>query len=138
MMRTMAVAGALVLALGFAGAGLAQDHGDAMTDPALKRAEVLAFVGVKPGDRIADIIAGRFVRAFSQAVGPTGKVYAEETAEVVKAHPEVMKMLDSLASAPGYSNVVISRTPVNALDLPHHLDAVFIRQNYHDLHDKFM
>jgi len=138
MMRTMAAAGALVLALGYAGTGLAQDHGDAMTDPALKRAEVLAFVGVKPGDKIADIIAGRFVRAFSQAVGPNGKVYAEETAEVVKAHPEVMKMLDGLASAPGYSNVVVSRTPVNALELPRHLDEVFIRQNYHDLHDSFM
>jgi len=137
MMRTMAAAGALVLALGYAGAGLAQDHGDAMTDPALKRAEVLAFIGVKPGDRIADIVAGRFVRAFSQAVGPNGKVYAVETAEVVKAHPEVLKILTGITSAPG-SNVVVSTTPVNAMDLPHHLDEVFIRQNYHDLHDKFM
>jgi predicted methyltransferase len=133
----MAAAGALVLALGYAGAGLAQDHGDAMTDPALKRAEVLAFIGVKPGDRIADIVAGRFVRAFSQAVGPNGKVYAVETAEVVKAHPEVLKILTGITSAPG-SNVVVSTTPVNAMDLPHHLDEVFIRQNYHDLHDKFM
>ena len=138
MMRKMAAAGALALTLAYAAASPAQDRGDAMTDPALKRAEVLAFIGVKPGDRIADIVAGRFVRAFSQAVGPNGKVYAVETAEVVKAHPEVLKILTGLASAPGYSNVVVSTTPVNAMDLPHGLDEVFIRQNYHDLHDKFM
>ena len=110
---------------------------DALTDPALKRAEVLAFVGVKPGDRIADIVAGRFIRAFSQAVGPTGKVYAVETAEVVKLHPEVGGMMKALTSDPAYANVVYSADPVST-PLPRHLDEVFIRQNYHDLHDKFM
>ena len=135
MMRRLAAAGTLALVLGYAAASPAQD---ALTDPALKRAEVLAFVGVKPGDRIADIVAGRFVRAFSQAVGPTGKVYAVATAEVIKAHPDLMGMLNGIAGAPGYSNVVVSATPVNDMGLPHHLDEVFIRQNYHDLHDKFM
>jgi len=135
MMRGLAAAGALALVLGYAAASPAQD---ALSDPALKRAEVLAFVGVKPGDRIADIVAGRFVRAFSEAVGPTGKVYAVATAEVIKAHPDLMGMLNGIASAPGYSNVVVSATPVNDMGLPHHLDEVFIRQNYHDLHDKFM
>jgi len=135
MMRKLAAAGALALVLGYAAASPAQD---ALSDPALKRAEVLAFVGVKPGDRIADIVAGRFVRAFSQAVGPTGKVYAVATAEVIKAHPDLIGMLNGIASAPGYSNVVVSATPVNDMGLPHHLDEVFIRQNYHDLHDKFM
>ncbi len=135
MMRKLAAAGTLALVLGYAAASPAQD---ALTDPALKRAEVLAFVGVKPGDRIADIVAGRFVRAFSQAVGPTGKVYAVATAEVIKAHPDLMGMLNGIASAPGYSNVEVSATPVNDMGLPHHLDEVFIRQNYHDLHDKFM
>ena len=135
MMRKLAAAGALALVLGYAAASPAQD---ALSDPALKRAEVLAFVGVKPGDKIADIVAGRFVRAFSQAVGPTGKVYAVATAEVIKAHPDLLGMLNGIASAPGYSNVVVSATPVNDMGLPHHLDEVFIRQNYHDLHDKFM
>ena len=138
MMRGLAAAGALMVTLAYAAPSPAQDRADAMTDSALKRAEVLAFIGVKPGDRIADIVAGRFVRAFSQAVGPAGKVYAVETAEVVKAHPEVMGVLNGIAAAPGYGNVVISATPVNDMGLPHHLDEVFIRQNYHDLHDKFM
>jgi predicted methyltransferase len=34
--------------------------------------------------------------------------------------------------------VTVSTPPVNAMALPTGLDAVFIRQNYHDLYDKFM
>src|SRR5688572_29928389 len=71
-----------------------QANADAMTDPSMKRQEVLAFIGVKPGDKVADIVAGRFVRAFSAAVGPNGKLYAVMPAEVVKAHPEVVPMLE--------------------------------------------
>jgi len=111
---------------------------DALTDPSMKRAEVLGFIGVKPGDRVADIVAGRFVRALSAAVGPKGKVFAVMPAEVVKAHPEVLGTLTKLAAQPDYANVEVSTPPINTPALPAKLDAVFIRQNYHDLHDKFM
>lgn len=111
---------------------------DALTDPAMKRAEVLAFMGVKPGDRVADIVAGRFVRALSVEVGPNGKVYAVMPAEVVKAHPEVVGILKTLAADPKYANVEVLTPPINTPALPAKLDVVFIRQNYHDLHDKFM
>lgn len=119
-------------------AAAVQAPGDAMTDPALKREAVLKFIGVKPGDRIADIVAGRFVRAFSAAVGPKGKVYAVMPAEVVKAHPPVLQILNGAAAqAPGH-NIEVTSPPIDAMALPSGLDAVFIRQNYHDLHDKFM
>lgn len=111
---------------------------DALTDPALKGKEIVAFIGLKPGDKIADLVAGRFVRAFSQAVGPTGKVYAVEPAEIVKPHPEGLAMLTALAADPAYANVVVSTPPINTPALPTGLDAVFIRQNYHDLYDPFM
>jgi predicted methyltransferase len=137
MTRTLAATLA-TLALGLAPAALAQAPADALTDPSMKGPEVIAFIGVKPGDKVADLVAGRFVRALSQAVGPTGKLYAVMPAEVVKAHPNVVGLLTGIASAPGYSNVVVSTPPVDHLDLPRGLDAVFIRQNYHDLHDKFM
>ena len=111
---------------------------DAVSDPSMKGPEVIAFIGVKPGDKVGDIVAGRFVRALSGAVGPKGKLYAVMPAEVVKAHPEVVGMLEAGAKAPG-SNIVVSTPPVNAMGLaPASLDAVFIRQNYHDLYDKFM
>jgi predicted methyltransferase len=133
---------ALLLATGaattFAIAQVPQANQDAMTDPSMKRAEVLAFMGVKPGDKVADIVAGRFVRALSGAVGPNGKLYAVMPAEVVKAHPEVVPMLKAGESAPG-SNIVVSTPPVNAMGLAtNSLDGVFIRQNYHDLYDVFM
>ena len=115
-----------------------QAGSDALSDPAMKGPEVIAFIGVKPGDKVADIVAGRFVRALSAAVGPSGKVYTVMPAEVVKAHPEVVGMLKAGESAPG-SNIVVSTPPVNAMGLAaNSLDAVFIRQNYHDLYDKFM
>ncbi len=139
MKRGAAIFGAisLVLAVGI-GAAAQTPGGDALTDPALKGPEVVAFIGVKPGDRVADIISGRFLRALSQAVGPTGKVYAVEPAEVIKVHPEVLTTVQGVAAAPGYGNVEISTPAIDALALPPGLDAVLIRQNYHDLHDKFM
>ena len=147
-MKTARTAAALVVATLFsapllaaslaAGLAAAQVPADALTDPTMKRAEVVAFLGLKPGDKVADIVAGRFVRAFSQAVGPTGKVYAVEPAEVVKVHPQVTALMQGLSANPDYANVQMITQPVNALALPNGLDAVFIRQNYHDLHDKFM
>jgi predicted methyltransferase len=111
---------------------------ESANNPAFKRADVLAFIGVKPGWRVADIVAGRFTRALSQAVGPTGAVYAVEPSEIVKIHPEVMTLQNGLAASPGYGNITVSQSSASMIILPTDLDAVFIRQNYHDLHDPFM
>lgn len=141
MIRTMMAAVAVgLIGLGAATPVMAQPAGqaDALSDPTYKRAEVLAFIGVKPGDRVADVVAGRFVRAFSQAVGPTGKVYAVEPSEMVKAHPEILTIMNGLMSQPDYKNISLITQPTNTPGLPDGLDAVFIRQDYHDLHDKFM
>jgi predicted methyltransferase len=104
-------------------------------DPAWKVPEVIAFIGLKKGDKVADIIGGRLTGSLAQAVGPSGKVYAVETAEIVKGHPQVLERMKALAAES--PNVVVSDDPV-ASALPPGLDAVFIRQNYHDLYDKFM
>lgn len=137
-----AAALALALALSPVAAHLALAQGqppaDALSDPSLKGPEVIAFMKLKPGDRVADIVAGRFVRALSGAVGPKGKVYAVMPAEVLKVHPGLDAMLKGLAAQPAYANVAVSTPAINTPGLPKGLDAVFIRQNYHDLHDKFM
>jgi predicted methyltransferase len=104
-------------------------------DPAWKVPEVIAFIGLKPGDKVAEIVAGRLTASLAQAVGPSGKVYAVETAEVVKSHPEALGRMKELAARS--PNVIVSDDPVGS-PLPPGLDAVFIRQNYHDLYDKFM
>ncbi|WP_372786091.1 class I SAM-dependent methyltransferase [Phenylobacterium sp.] len=131
----------LILMAGAVAPALAQPPppADAMTDPSFKREEVIKFMGLKPGDRVADIVAGRFTRALSVAVGPKGKVYAVEPAEIVKTHSEVLPAMAKAAEgAEGHNIEVMSTNPTNALGLPSRLDVVFIRQNYHDLYDKFM
>lgn len=138
--RQLFAAAALVMAASFAAPLMAQPAapaGDAVSDPSFKGPEIIAFAGIKAGDKVADIIAGRFVRAFSQAVRPTGKVYAYEPAEIVKAEPGGPAAVK--AAAANLPNVVlVDSAPINAMDLPRGLDVVFIRQNYHDLYDKFM
>ena len=60
-------------------------------------------------------------------IGSDSGLHARPAALFVKA----------AAAAPD-SNLVVSTAPINATALPSGLDAVFIRQNYHDLYDKFM
>jgi predicted methyltransferase len=136
-MQKLAVALMLALSMGAATTALAQSPQPAApsVDPAWKAPEVIAFIGVKKGDKVADIIAGRLTASLAEAVGPSGQVYAVETAEIAKSHPEGLNMLKSLAAKS--PNVVVSADPI-ASALPTGLDAVFIRQNYHDLYDKFM
>ncbi|UAK25586.1 class I SAM-dependent methyltransferase [Sphingomonas nostoxanthinifaciens] len=119
-------------------AAVDESRGDALTNPIYKGPEVIAFMGVRPGFHVAEIVAGRFTRALSQSVGPAGVIYAIEPAEVVKVHPQVMGMMTGLSAQPGYGNIKLMTDPIDGATLPGGLDAVFIRQNYHDLHDPFM
>jgi predicted methyltransferase len=136
-MRKLALCVLLAVSVGAASTASSQATQPALPalDPAWKVPEVVAFIGLKPGDKVADIVAGRLTASLAQAVGPSGKVYALETAEIVKAHPEIMGMMQGLAKQ--MPNVIVSADPVNS-PLPAGLDAVFIRQDYHDLYDKFM
>jgi predicted methyltransferase len=104
-------------------------------NPAWKVPEVIAFIGVKNGDKVADIVGGRLTASLAQAVGPSGTVYAVETAEMMKVHPEGLKGMNDLAAQ--MPNIVVSHDPILS-PLPQGLNAVFIRQDYHDLYDKFM
>jgi predicted methyltransferase len=133
-MRKLSLFVTLAISIGAAMSAFPQSAAPAV-DPAWKASEVIEFIGLKKGDKVAEIVAGRLTASLAQAVGPTGKVYAIETAEVVKVHPDALVHMKSLASQS--PNVIVSEDPV-ASPLPTGLDAVFIRQNYHDLYDKFM
>jgi len=119
----------------FAAASVFSQSSAPTIDPAWKVPEVIEFIGLKKGDKVAEIVAGRLTASLAQAVGPSGKVYAIETAEVVKGHPDALVHMKELASQS--PNVIVSADPV-ATPLPTGLYAVFIRQNYHDLYDNFM
>jgi len=133
-MRNIALSLLLTISIGVAATASSQTAAPTV-DPAWKVPEVIAFIGLKPGDKVADVVAGRLTASLAQAVGPSGKVYAVETAELVKAHPQALSRMQELAAA--LPNVIVSDDPVST-PLPSGLDAVFIRQNYHDLYDKFM
>jgi predicted methyltransferase len=107
---------------------------DTKRDAERMPAEMLAFAGVKPGQRVADLIpgGGYFTRLFSAAVGPKGTVFAFTPTEFAKfaktplpangAHPD-----------PDRPNIVFLTAPANAFSAPRPLDLVWTSQNYHDL-----
>jgi predicted methyltransferase len=133
-MRTIATALLLTSSIGAASSAAQSGHsGEA--DPAWKVPQIIAFIAVKKGDRVADIVGNRLTASLARAVGPDGRVYAIETAQVAKLHPELLHSMKSLAARS--PNIVVSAEPV-ASALPSGLDAVVIRQNYHDLYDKHM
>src|SRR3984885_152159 len=99
-MRNLALSVLLALSIGAATTASSQSPQAAAPtiDPAWKVPEVVAFIGLKKGDKVADVVGGRLTASLAEAVGPGGKVYAVETAEVVKVHPQVLDMMNSLST----------------------------------------
>lgn len=115
-------------------------EGDTAQDADRKPAEVLTFVGVKPGDTVVDLMpgSGYYTRLFSHIVGPNGKVIALQPVEMDKAAPKGLISLRSFAGTPPYANVTVIVQPIAALALPSRVDVVWTSQNYHDVHDPFL
>ena len=105
-----------------------------------KPAEVLTFAGIKPGDKVVDLMpgSGYYTRIFSKIVGPKGVVYALQPTEMDKVAPQRLKALRSFAGTKDYPNVVILVQPIASMQLPKGVDMIWTSQNYHDLHDPFM
>lgn len=112
----------------------ARPEADRTRDAARHPGELLAFAGVKPGDKVADYIigGGYFTRILAKAVGPTGKVYAFQPAEFIAFSAKYGENLDTVAKA--YPNVVPSKASIGAFSTPEPVDLVITSQNYHDLH----
>lgn len=106
---------------------------DRARDEARHAAETLDFAGVRPGQKIADMIigGGYFTRIFSAAVGPEGHVTAWQPAEFIAFQASYG---DSLTAVDALANVDAIRSPIGAPGFPAGLDLIFTAQNYHDLH----
>jgi predicted methyltransferase len=107
---------------------------DRARDDTRKAAETLAFTGVQPGWKVADMIigGGYFTRLFSEVVGPGGSVTAWQPDEFIAfqaSYGESLAQVDSERE-----NVTGVHTPIGAPTFPGGLDLVFTAQNYHDLH----
>lgn len=100
-------------------------------DPLRHPADMLAFIDLRPGMRIADIRPeeGYFTRLFAPVVGEPGQVYAfvpTLTAGREQAFAEGLQA--------DYGNVTPVIGLLDEMSFPEPLDVVFMGQEYHDFH----
>ncbi len=113
---------------------------DKQRDANRKPADTLAFLGVKPGEKVGELIpgGGYFTRLLSKAVGPKGHVYAlvpERPANAPADMPDLAARVKAIAADPHYSNVSVVVAPLATLAAPEPVGLIFTAQNYHDLHN---
>jgi predicted methyltransferase len=110
------------------------------TDARRHPAELIAFSGLKPGDRVLDLIPGDgyWTRMFSAVVGASGRVYAVWPQAYAAVAQGNVRTLRALAADPHYANVGVDVQPTPTLTAPEQLDLVWTSQNYHDYPDEFM
>src|ERR1700757_14290 len=109
---------------------------DADRHPAL----TLAFAGVKPGDKVAELApgGGYYTRLLSAVVGPKGKVYAmvpPRRPDAPADAPDPAARLQPITSHSHYANVTVIVSKYSQLELPPGVDLVWTSQNYHDFHN---
>jgi predicted methyltransferase len=97
---------------------------DRVRDADRKPAELIAFAGVRPGDKIAELApgGGYFTRVLSRVVGPEGQIYAMAG----RASPA----LEKLAAA--RPNVKLTIAEPGTIPVPEPVDMVWTTLNYHD------
>ncbi|MDB5476953.1 MAG: methyltransferase [Phenylobacterium sp.] len=102
--------------------------------------ELVAFSGVKPGDKVVDLIPGSalFTRVFAKVAGPKGHVYMVWPNEYAQEAAGDVTASDKLAADKAYGNISVLQQPAAAFSAPEKVDLVFTAQNYHDYPDKFM
>jgi predicted methyltransferase len=105
---------------------------EAQRDKAGEFAEVARVLRIAPGESVADIGAGAgyYVVRLSRAVGPTGKVYAEDVI------PDYLARLENRVK--GMGNVTVVRgEPHDPRLPPGSLDAVVLVHMYHEITQPF-
>ncbi len=112
---------------------------DTARDVNRKPAQLVAFAGLKPGDKVADIMpgGGYFTRIFSHVVGNSGHVYAVVPAELAQVAPKAKDAIQSVAAIPTYANVSVDITPTASMTVAEPLDVAWTSDNYHDVYGFF-
>ena len=108
---------------------MARPENERALDAVRKPNEVLAFYGVKKGDKVADLLSGRgyYTAILSELVGPEGIVYAT-------SQREVMEWVDRFKrSFFGNVRTVVGAPDKFALPQDGSLDFALTHLNYHDL-----
>ena len=83
-----------------------RSDGDRQADVRRQPAKMLAFAGVRPGMKVLDMEAnaGYSTELLARAVGPTGTVYAQDSAAIIERF--VKDKFDIRAQKPAMKNVV--------------------------------
>jgi predicted methyltransferase len=111
-----------------------RDDKDRALDAGRKPAEVLAFFGVAPGQRIGELFSGGgyTTEIIARVVGDSGKVYAQNTKDILDrfARAPLTARLDK----PVMKNTQLVEQPAETPFPPDakNLDAVICILNYHD------
>jgi predicted methyltransferase len=116
----------------------ARPEADRARDANRKPGELVAWAGLKAGDKVADLLpgGGYFTRIFSKVVGPKGTVYALVPARPANAPagmPDFAAAVKKIADDAQYANVKVgdmNNVPAEKLDL------AWTSLNYHDLHNR--
>ena len=99
----------------------------------LKIDEVIARIGLHPGDLVADLGAGTgiFTRPFARAVNPSGKAYA------VEIDRELVEYIDRRAREEGIRNLETVLGQSDDPNLPvHDLDVAFFHDVLHHIKER--
>jgi predicted methyltransferase len=111
-----------------------RDDKDRALDAGRKPAEVLAFFGIAPGQKVEELFAalGYTTELIARVVGDTGKVYAQNTKEILDRFAR--GPLTERLAKPVNKNVVAVEQPGDKPFPPDakNLDAVICILNYHD------
>ncbi len=109
---------------------------DTTRDADRKPADVIAFSGLKPGDKIADLNpgGGYYTRIFAKVVGTQGKVYGLVPKSSLERRPESGDAVKGIAAT--NSNVMFHPVTLTAIETPEPLDMVWTSNNYHDFKNR--
>lgn len=112
---------------------------DRARDAGRKPAGVIAFLGIEPGMTVIDLIAasGYYTEVLSAAVGPTGRVYAQNNEFVLKMRDGANdKALAARLAGDRLPNVERLDREIADLGLePGSVDAALTALNFHDIYN---
>lgn len=108
---------------------------DTQRDVNRKPAEVLAFAGVKPGDKILELIpgSGYYTQLLCRVAGSKGQV---DTVTFSRRTPPARPPTAPPATADCASNVSWKLVAATGVSFPAGMDLVWTSENYHDLNNK--
>lgn len=108
---------------------------DREKDASRKPADILAFSGIEPGQKVIDMMAagGWYTELLSRVVGPTGQVYMQNPPSLLARSGD--KAIVERLAGNRLPNVVRWDKPLNDLDLPAgYFDGAMINLVFHDFY----